>query len=253
RKPPQGREAAHRPLQRAVRVLQPRPGDRDARVCVEIRRELLDAVADDPGIRVEEERIRPLRRPHAGVVAAAHAAVLLLDHARLREALAHELERPVGRAVVDDDHLVTAHRVEAALDPGHRVVGDDDDRDVSGHASGTVAGSRRRVPSHRMITRPGTPSASVITKKMKPVAKAASASTSSLPRKLTKNASRTPRPLTVNGTSMTRKRSGPRTTNGSSERWMSTAFAEAQIATMRISCAVIVRRQTTSSVPGWSR
>src|SRR5437764_954040 len=68
---------------------------------------------------------------HARVRAGAEAGVPLLDQPRLREAAAHELERPVGRAVVDDDRLVGAHALETTLDPGQRVVGDDDDGDVS--------------------------------------------------------------------------------------------------------------------------
>src|SRR5262245_34122813 len=174
---------------------------------VGVRDELLDRVVHDPGIGVEQEGVPALRDAHARVVAAAHAAILLLDHARLRELLSHQRNRPVARTVVDDDQLAPADRVEAALEPWKRVEGDDDDGDLGGHPSGTEAGVRR-TPSQRRIASPGIASISVITKKRKPVAKAASASPPSLPRKLTKNASRTARPFTVNGTSMTRKRSG---------------------------------------------
>ena len=67
------------------------------------------------------------------------------------EALAHELERPVGRAVVDHDRLVAAHRLEAPLDPRQPVVRDDDDRDVSHRARARG----RRTPSQQMIRKPG--------------------------------------------------------------------------------------------------
>ena len=131
REAPHGREAAHRPLQRAVRVEQLRPDDRGLRVRLGEGGELLDRVADGPGVRVEKQEIAARGHAHARVRAGAEAGVPLLDQPRLREAAAHELERPVGRAVVDDDRLVPAHALEAPLQPGQRVVGDDDDADFS--------------------------------------------------------------------------------------------------------------------------
>jgi hypothetical protein len=131
REPPERREAAHRPLQRAVRVGEPRAGDGDVRVLVEMVREPLDRVADHPRVRVEQEGVAPACDTHAGVVARPHAAVLLLEQPHAREAVAHEPERAVRRAVVDDDHLPARDRVEAALEPGKRVEGDDDDGDVA--------------------------------------------------------------------------------------------------------------------------
>src|SRR4029453_16184399 len=102
------------------------------------------------------------------------------------------LERAVGRPVVDDDRRGARDAREAPLEPGHRVVGHDDDRDV-----------HRRRFSHARITRPGSDSRTVTRKKRNPAANAWSPGTPSLPRKLTKNASRTAKPFSVNGTSST--------------------------------------------------
>ena len=66
----------------------------------------------------------------ADVPAGAETAVLGLDHAHVGKALAHERHGAVARAVVDDDGLDPAQRVEALLDPRQRVVGDDDRGDA---------------------------------------------------------------------------------------------------------------------------
>ena len=108
--------------------------------------ETLQAVRDDPGIGVEEEEVATAGRAHAGVVAAAHPTVLLLDHAHLRKPFPHELERAVARAVVDHDHLLAAHGLEALLQPRQRVPGDDDDRCVSHCAREPAPAGRRRSP-----------------------------------------------------------------------------------------------------------
>ena len=138
------------------------------------RDELVEPVADDPGVGVEQEEVAAVGGAHAGVVAAAHAAVLLLDHAHLGEPLAHELERAVGRAVVDDDHVAPAHGLEALLDPRQRVPRDDDDRDVS-HCARAPPARRSKTFSQRITASPGSASRIVITKKRKPHANAGSA------------------------------------------------------------------------------
>ena len=172
REPPERRLAAHRALQRPVGVAQPRPDDGRLGMRVGERDEPLEPVADDPGVRVEQEEVAAVGRAHAGVVAAAHAAVLLLDHAHVREALAHELERAVGRAVVDDDRLVAAHRLEALLEPRQRVPRHDDDRRRQARRRiGHRRAGRRRSP-RGSIASPGSASTSVITKKRKPQANA---------------------------------------------------------------------------------
>jgi len=79
--------------------------------------ELLGAVADQPGIRVEQQEVAAGGKPHPSVVAAAHAEVLLLDHVCLGKPSPNELNRPVGRPVVDHDRFVIANALEAALDP----------------------------------------------------------------------------------------------------------------------------------------
>ena len=61
---------------------------------------------------------------------AAEPEVLLLDEPDRRKLLAHERDRPVRRAVVDDDRLVARDALEALLEPRQRVVRDDDDRHV---------------------------------------------------------------------------------------------------------------------------
>ena len=143
REPPQRRKGARGALQRPVGVEQPRPDDGRIRVLVGEPRQLRDAVAGDPGIRVQQQEVAAGGEPHPGVVAAAHADVLLLDHARFREPPPDDLQRLVGRAVVDHDRLVTAHALEAALDPLRRVEGDDDDGDVRHRAGGEGRAGRR--------------------------------------------------------------------------------------------------------------
>ena len=86
----------------------------------------LDGSVGHPRVRVDQQVVAGGRRAHAGVQPRAEAPVLLLDHAHLREALAHELERPVGRAVVDEHGLDPPEALETLLDPGQPVVGDGD-------------------------------------------------------------------------------------------------------------------------------
>ena len=207
REPPERREPAHRPLQRAVRVAEARPDDRRVGMRVGERHERVEGSGVQPGVRVEQEHVAPARPLDAGVPACREPAVLLLDDGDLGEALAHEGDCAVGRAVVDDDGLGAAHACERLLDPRQRVVRDAHDRDVA-HL-GTALRAPPLSASHAMIAAPGSAKATVTTKNRKPVANARSADTPSAPRNETKNDSRTASPFTVNGTSMTRKSSGP--------------------------------------------
>ncbi len=131
REAPHGGLGAYRTLQGAVLVQEPRTDHRGGGMRVGEGDQPVEPVVQHPGVRVEQEPVATAGDAHAGVVAAAHADVRLLDHARLRKLRAHELERAVGRAVVDDHDLVAPNRLETALEPQHRVQGDDDDRDVS--------------------------------------------------------------------------------------------------------------------------
>ena len=134
REPPEGWKRARRALQRPVGIEQTRSDDRRVRMLIRKPGELLGAVADQPRIGVQQQEVAAGGEPHPRVVAAAHAEVLLLDHACLRKPPPNELDRPVGRAVVDHDRLVIAHALEGALDPLGRVVCHDHDRNVSrGH------------------------------------------------------------------------------------------------------------------------
>src|SRR5581483_2760467 len=153
-----------------------------------------------PGVGVEQEDVATGRVRDARVPTEREPAVLLLDDGDLGKAVAHERDRAVGRAVIDDDRLVALHTLERALHPRHCVVRHHDDGDVV---------HRARRASTATIPAPG--SAIATTKKRNPVANAGSAATPSAPRNETKNDSRTARPLTVKGTSATRKSSGPMT------------------------------------------
>ena len=117
REPPGSRVAANRALERAVGIEQPRADDARLRMLVGEGDQVLQRTLGQPRVGVEEQEIAPGSRAHAGVVAGAEPAVGLLDDARLREPLADELGRPVGRAVIDDDELVPGDALEAALEP----------------------------------------------------------------------------------------------------------------------------------------
>ena len=135
RQPPRGREPAHRALQRPVRVDQPRPDDGGARVRLAELDQPVDRVADYPGVSVQDQEPAAARFAHPAVPAGREAPILLLDEPRFREAIANELERPVRRAVVDDDGLVAAHALETALHVRQRVQRHHDDGHVrAGHA-----------------------------------------------------------------------------------------------------------------------
>ena len=106
--------------------------------------EAIARIADEPGVRVEDEDVRRGSLPDPPVPAGGEPEVLLLDDAYLRKALAHEVERAVRRAVVDDDRLHSGDTLERPLDVGQPVVGDDDGGEVR-HPAPT--GARRAAPS----------------------------------------------------------------------------------------------------------
>ena len=99
-----------------------------------------------PGVRVEQEEVAAVCGAHAGVVAAAHAPVLLLDHAHLRGS-ARARARPCRRSSrCRRRRVVAGHRVEALLEPRQRVPGDDDDADVRRFHRAPPKSVRRRSP-----------------------------------------------------------------------------------------------------------
>ena len=160
REPPERREAPHRPLQRAVGVEQPRPDDRGVRALVGEGDEPAQRALGQPRVRVQDQEVAARRLLDPTVPAGGQADVLLLDHARVRELLADDVGAAVAGAVVDDDDLLAAHALEAALDPRQRVVGDDDDgrvrhtgarhaRRPAARAAPPRAGSGRRAPPSR--------------------------------------------------------------------------------------------------------
>jgi hypothetical protein len=130
REPPHRGVAADGALECAVRVQEPWPDDRRPRPRVRERDDPVDRARDEPCVRVEEECIRARRLAETEVPAGAQATILGLDDPHVRIPLAHEGDRAVTRAVVDDDGLHSHERVEALLDPGERVVGHDDGRDA---------------------------------------------------------------------------------------------------------------------------
>ena len=146
RQPPQGREPAHRPLQRPVRVQQARPDDRGARPPSANATSRASASPRSHASAFREEDVPALGLPDPQVPAGPEPAVLRLDDAHLREPLADEGDGAVARAVVDDDDLLAPDAREAVLDPGQRVVGDDDDRCVLSHARPAAASLRGLPP-----------------------------------------------------------------------------------------------------------
>ena len=150
--PPERREAADGALERPVGIEQPRADDRGLGVLLGEGDEPLERAGREPRVRVQDQRVRLGEGRHAGIPAGGEAEVLLLDQLHVGEAGPDEVDRAVGRAVVDDDGLDTAHALEALLQPGQRVVGDDDNAGLR-HASRSAVrggppttGSRRRAP-----------------------------------------------------------------------------------------------------------
>jgi hypothetical protein len=126
REPPQRWDAAHRPLQRAVRVQQARADDGRLGIRVGVPDQAAERPLGQPGIRVQDQEIASGRDRHAGIPPGCEPEVPLLDHPCCRKAFPDHFHRAVVRAVVDDDRLLVADALEALLDPGQGVVGDDD-------------------------------------------------------------------------------------------------------------------------------
>ena len=145
REPPERGKSPNRTLQGPIRVRQPRPDEGRVRARVGELDDPTKRVADEPGVRVQEEHVAALGVPNPGVPARGEAQVLGLDHAYLRKGLSHERDGPVARAVVDDDGRHASHALETALDPWQRVVRDDDHRDVN-HARPVGASLRAALP-----------------------------------------------------------------------------------------------------------
>ncbi len=132
RQPPERGEAAHRALEAPVLVQEPRSDDRGLGPPVGERHEPPERVADEPRVRVHEQDVAAGRPADPLVPARGEPAVLALDELDVGEALPHELDRPVGRAVVHDHDAPAREALEAGLDPGQRVVRHHDDGDVGG-------------------------------------------------------------------------------------------------------------------------
>ena len=196
REPPQRREPAHRALQRPVRVQQARPERRPhgaTRPANSTRRSSASPTSQASAFRMRTYRLSVSRMPD--VPAGTETTVLRLDHADLREPLANEA-RPCRRASRCRRRASRRRDArEALLDPGQRVVRDDDDRDVLVTHARPAAACLRGRPPRRMMAPPGSASTTVTRKKRNPAANAWSAPTPRLPRKLTKNASRTASPF----------------------------------------------------------
>ena len=106
------------------------------------------------------------------IPAGAEPAVLRLDDPDLGKPLAHDVDGPVGRAVVDDDGLGAGDALEAPLDPRQRVVGHDDAGGARVSHARAAGGEPPRNPSQSRIAAPGSASAVVTRKKRKPAANA---------------------------------------------------------------------------------
>ena len=105
-------------------------------------------ILDEPCVSVQDEHVLGVRLGDTAVPPGRETAVFLLHDANLRKPLAHGIGRAVGRAVVDHDGLGAGDARQAPLDPGERVVRDDD------------AGDARAVVSHARAadaSRGGTP------------------------------------------------------------------------------------------------
>ena len=152
---PERGEAADRPLQRAVGVEEPRADDGGARMPRGRGQQLLAGVIDEPCVRVEDQDVLAARLGDAEVPAGREPAVLRLDDPHRGEPLADERDRPVARAVVDDDRVERRDALEALLDPRQRVVGDDDAGEAPrvSHAP-REPGRPRRAPPPRGGWRP---------------------------------------------------------------------------------------------------
>ena len=83
--PPDGREAAYRPLQGAVRVEQPRADDRGAGARVGERHQPVERALREPRVGVEDEDVAALGGLDAPIPAGAEPEVLLLDQPDVRE------------------------------------------------------------------------------------------------------------------------------------------------------------------------
>ena len=129
-RPPTGRQPDQRRLRSTMRIVKLRPDRPERWLSRGACDEVVDAVLEGPGIRVEQQDERRAGYPEPLVAGGAVPDVLRqLDQPDLLEALADEVARPVDRGVVHDDHLSTTtdDGGQGPLEVGARVVGDDDD------------------------------------------------------------------------------------------------------------------------------
>ena len=126
---PEPRKPALRPRQRAVRVLDPRSGRPERRVVPKRCNEDSEGALVEGRVRVEEEDERGVARAPADVAAGGEAGVVGTPD-RGHGEIGQRLEAPVGRRVVDDDHvdiLAKGDRGDAIPQVSAAVVRDDDD------------------------------------------------------------------------------------------------------------------------------
>ena len=140
-------------LQPAVRILQPHPDDADAGV-ERLLGEHVQRARGHARVVVEQHQRLAARGGGTGVVAAGEVAVLgQRQHARSRLPGAEEVERVVGRGVVDQHQLDVAaepvaeggvEALQAALAVRALAVRDDHDREGGDHLARVIDRVRPR-------------------------------------------------------------------------------------------------------------
>src|SRR5215203_6905390 len=98
-------------------MAQSRPDGGGSRMRVGKSAKAFDGAFARPRVGVEDQDVVACGLADAAVPTGAEPEVLLLDDAHAGKALAHELDRPVARAVVDDDDVVADNRLERPFDP----------------------------------------------------------------------------------------------------------------------------------------
>ena len=119
--------AAARVIERPVLPFEPRPDHPDVGMRLEDSDESVQRPCRQPGIGIERQHERAAVAANRDVRRGREAEVAAgLDDFGLRETLAHDGRRPVGRGIVDHDHLQRAsdirsgQRIEALR---HQIAG----------------------------------------------------------------------------------------------------------------------------------
>ena len=150
REAPECREPAHGALEGPVRVRRAGADDGGARALVRDLDEAGEGVADEPGVGVQDQDVAAARlarcrcsSPRRGRGSPTRSAAPR-GSGRARRRPCRRVE-PLSTTTV----CVAAHALEALLDPGQRVVRDDDDHDVrlgASHARPAGALLREALP-----------------------------------------------------------------------------------------------------------